>query len=182
MAFSKVQHFAFTIATVLTLFSGLSNAANIRDAIQNYPNLSNFLELLNQHKDFEDLVNTVNKKTILIPTNSALVPAALSSLSFTDQQALLQYHILNGTQQASSFAASGGATMQTFLQGNQFANLGGGQPNVVFTSKFGDSGQGKETQLSQVFSGLGTTSAIEPLNITFDGGLVHAVGTWVFSC
>ncbi|KAF8450176.1 FAS1 domain-containing protein [Terfezia claveryi] len=173
----KVQHFAFTIATVSILFSGFSNATNIRDALQNYPNLSSFLELLNQHKDFENLINTVNQKTILVPTNSALVLSVLNSLSFTDQQALLQYHILNGTQQTSSFAAPGGATMQTFLQGNQFANLGGGQPNVVFTSKFGDSGGGNETQSAQVFSGLGTKSAIEPLNITFNGGIVHAVDT-----
>ena len=175
MKSTMISFKAFTIATVLILFSGFSNAANIRDSIQNYPNLSSFLELLNQHKDFEDLVNKLNPKTLLIPTNSALMP--MNSLSFTDQQALLQYHILNGTQQASSFAATGGATMQTFLQGNQFANLGAGQPNVVFSSKFGDSGQGSETQFPQVFSGLGTKSAVEPLNVTFDGGIVHAVDT-----
>lgn len=177
MASFKVQHFAFTIATILILFSGSSNAVGIREAIQGNPNLSNFLTLLDQHKDFETLVNTRVAKTFFVPTNSALMPTALSNLTFTDQQALLQYHILNGTHQANSFAATGGATMQTFLQGNHFANLGAGQPNVVFASKFGDSGQGKETQFAQVFSGLGTKSAIEPLNITFDGGLIHAVDT-----
>ncbi|KAF8428966.1 FAS1 domain-containing protein [Tirmania nivea] len=171
------QHLVFTISIVLILFSGFSNAANIRDALQGYPNLSSFLELLNQHKDLEDLVNTQTQKTLFIPTNPALIPAVMNSLSFTDQQALLQYHILNGTHQASNFAAAGGATVQTFLQGDQFANLGAGQPNVVFTSKFGDSGQDKETKFAQVFSGLGTRSAIEPLNITFDGGIIHAIDT-----
>lgn len=179
MVFFKDQHFAFVIAAVqiLILFSGFSNAVSIRDALQNYPNFSSFVQLLNQHKDFEDLVNSKAPKTLLVPTNSALAPALINVLSLTDQQALLQYHVLNGTQQATNFAAAGGATMQTFLQGDQYANLGAGQPNVVFSSKFGNSGQGNETDHAQVFSGLGTTSAVEPLNITYDGGLVHAVDT-----
>jgi len=173
----KYQCFAFSVATVLILSSGFGNAVTIRDALKSNPNLSGFLKLLDQHKDFEALVNTDSKKTLFVPTNEALEPGTMNALPLTDQQALLQYHTLNGTHQAQSFSAEGGTTAQTFLQGNSFANLGPGQPNVVFASKFGDSGQGNETKSAQVFSGLGTKSAIEFLNIPFDGGVVHAVDT-----
>lgn len=173
----KYQRFAFSVATVLILSSGFSNAVTIRDALKDNPNFSTFLQLLDKHKDFEALANTDSQKTLFVPTNEALEPSTMSALPLTDQQALLQYHTLNGTYQAKSFSAEGGTTVQTFLQGNSFANLGPGQPNVVFASKFGDSGQGNETQSAQVFSGLGTKSAIEFMNITFDGGIVHAVDT-----
>lgn len=173
-------HAAVTTTILLSLFTGSSYAASITRALQTYPDLSKFLEVLTRDKAFQDLLNTQTPKTLFAPSNAAMAAANMAQLPLTDQQALMRYHVLNGSYPTAKLEIPGGTTLPTYLEGDQFALLGG-QTNKVFASSHGNGGQENKTPSPQIFTGLGEASPVQPKNITYDGGIIHIIDRYVNS-
>ncbi|KAF8471748.1 FAS1 domain-containing protein [Kalaharituber pfeilii] len=157
-----------------TIFS-LANAISFTEAIQNTPNLKLYQEIIKTNQAIADAAASgAGSKTVLVPSDDALTRAKFFQLDGATQQAHLRYHILNGSYPASKLSQEGGLTAHTLLESNQYAMLGGGA-NVVFASKFGDSGVGVASQEVRIYTGLGNSATVKEQDVEFDGGLIHVV-------
>ncbi|KAL8785426.1 MAG: hypothetical protein Q9213_003356 [Squamulea squamosa] len=118
-----------------------------------------------------ETLGSANNVTILAPSNKAFeqfmsTPAA-SALASNDTdaiQALLSYHILNGTYPASAVTEMP-LFLPTMLNNSKYANVTGGQ--VVEALKQGDK--------VLFYSGLLNNASVTTADQNFTGGVVHII-------
>ncbi|KAI4243544.1 MAG: hypothetical protein LQ352_007000, partial [Teloschistes flavicans] len=118
-----------------------------------------------------DSLGSASNVTILAPSNDAFekfmtspAAAALAANDTSAIQALLSYHILNGTYPASAVMEMP-AFIPTMLHNSAYANVTGGQ--VVEAVKQGDN--------VLFYSGLLSNATVTTADQNFTGGVVHVI-------
>ena len=169
---------ALTSSLLLTTLTTVTHALNIQDTLTKRPELSTFLNILNENPALLDVMNSAGggpKVTVFAPSNDAINTTDIRTLETGTQQALFRYHILNGSYPASALSVEGGQTLKTLLASDLYARLGQGEPNVVFASKFGSMGVGEPMAKPVIYTGLGVQAALEAVDIEYDAGVIHVV-------
>ncbi|KAF2712057.1 FAS1 domain-containing protein [Pleomassaria siparia CBS 279.74] len=137
----------------------------LNSTLSSRPELSNLTSLLNTNSALVAALENASNVTILAPSNEAF--AALDMSSLTDSSlvdALLQYHVLNGTYTAAQITDMS-TFVPTLLNNKSYSNITGGQ--VVECIKVGD-----ETVF---YSGLLQNSTVTTADVNFTGGVMHIV-------
>jgi len=131
---------------------------------------SGLATLLALYPDISQSLNGASDITILAPSNQALSALLNSSagqmLSKNPGaiQAILQYHVLNGTHPASSITNTS-SFIPSLLTNASYTNVTGGQ--VVEAVKIGN-----ETTF---FSGLLQNATVTHADLNFTGGVIHVI-------
>ena len=118
-------------------FVALADAQSFLTALSQFPQLSNFTTLMRNNPGLAGALLTSNASsltqiTVLVPDNSAFdkleasLGAPIGSLSVTQLEPILQYHLLVGKLTANDFAAQNGTTVPTFLNGPKYNNRSAG--------------------------------------------------------
>ena len=110
-----------------------ASAQSLQSVLGNTTNLSNLTTYVGLFPQILSTLQSAQNITILAPSNAAFAKfmnssagAALSGNNSAAIQALLMYHVLNGTHNASSI--TGNATfLPTMLSDMAYANVTGGQ-------------------------------------------------------
>ena len=110
-----------------------SQSPNITAALSSSPDLSSLANVVSQYPSLLSSLANATNITILAPSNQAFTKllnnASLADLTGSDAgavQALLQYHVLNGTYPASTITDTP-AFVPTLLQNTTYSNVTGGQ-------------------------------------------------------
>ncbi|KAI4242477.1 MAG: hypothetical protein L6R40_004031 [Gallowayella cf. fulva] len=148
-----------TSSTSLTdLLGSTDSLSTLATAVQGVPGLTQML-------------GSASNITILAPSNEAFErflstpgAAALASNDSAAIQALLSYHILNGTYPASAVTEMP-VFLPTMLNNSAYANVTGGQ--VVEAVKQGDK--------VLFYSGLLNNASVTTADQNFTGGVVHII-------
>ncbi|KAI9715773.1 MAG: hypothetical protein M1812_005772 [Candelaria pacifica] len=145
---------------------------NLTAALTSTPDLSNLTTYVSLFPQLLSQLGSAKNITILAPSNAAftklLASPAGNAIKMNNTgliQAVLSYHVLNGTHPASSI--SNASFVPTMLMDKMFANVTGGQVvegmkkgnNVVFTS------------------GLKMLSTVTKADVNFTGGIIHIIDT-----
>ena len=173
------MHFpSITVSVFLSSFASVGLAQSFTEVLQSNKELSGFLTFVQRHPAVLDIFqNRAKDVTLFVPNNNALLSfGRLDDFTTTEQQAIVRYHILNGTYESKDLSKKGGTTVPTYLEADEFALLGGGS-NVVFASAYGDSGLAANSPATEVFTGLGAKSSILTSDLKFTGGVIHVVDT-----
>jgi uncharacterized surface protein with fasciclin (FAS1) repeats len=149
------------------------------------PELSTLRYLVSQYPSIAQAVAdpAYGKRTFLAPSNTAFKNYADKSNStegpaVTDAEAMLSYHILNGSFTGADLNSPGGVAAKTFLQSPQYNNLGpggGGGGNVVYAGRYGSSGTSETPEKLKVYSGVGETAVVSRTDLSFENGYVHII-------
>ncbi|MCJ1341642.1 hypothetical protein MMC09_006938 [Bachmanniomyces sp. S44760] len=145
---------------------------NLTAALTSNPQLSNLTTYVSLFPDLLTQLGSASNITILAPSNDAFAKFLNSSTGGGDIksndtsaiQAILTYHVLNGTYPASSIKSMP-AFVPTMLTMPAYANVTGGQRvealldgmNVTF------------------FSGLLQNSTVTTADLNFTGGVIHII-------
>lgn len=169
------------IAALLAIASPLSClAATLAEAISARDDLSTLLAIATRYPSVLGNLGT-SGGTLLAPTNAALaafLEAAgipdLASVPESAAQDLVSYHILPTVLRSTDLVNPGGATSDTGLTAETYANLGG-KPNVVFASAFGSTGVEPANTGLKIYSGVGVPANVTGADIEFDDGVIHII-------
>ena len=128
--------------------------ANLTAALAGVPELSNLTSTLGLFEDLVAAVASAPNLTLLAPSNKAfedfLASDQAAALNDTDLvQAVLSYHVLNGTY-PSSAVTDKPAFIPTLLTNETYSNVTGGQVVQVV----------KKDDKVVIFSGLGANSTV----------------------
>ncbi|KEF62981.1 uncharacterized protein A1O9_00956 [Exophiala aquamarina CBS 119918] len=154
---------ALVTAQDLTLF----------EALKAHAELSNLTYLLTRSQDFVSWLDSLENITLLAPDNNAIENLTgstdITSVEVDEDgtQALLKYHILNGTY--SSFGTSEYRSIPSLLQPSDYSNVTGGQIVVAQGSSI--------TNISRFISGLLHRSSTIGDPIEFKSGMIHVIDT-----
>ncbi|KAG0642617.1 FAS1 domain-containing protein [Tuber brumale] len=162
---------------------GIRAQDSIADAIAGDGKLSTLRLVLTSNPALTQLLDdkSYGQRTFLAPSDAAFAKRLAgtnntSNTSQTQMEAMLSYHIMNGSFPASALTSPGGVAAATFLQDSQYTNLGrGAVGNMVFASQYGDSGEASSAGKLEVFGGVGNSAPIVGTDIKFGNGLVHVV-------
>lgn len=156
-------------------FAAVASAASLSDVLASQNStLSTLNSLLASNPDIVKTLSDASDITLLAPSNDALskflsnpsnAATVVSQAGLLD--ALLSYHVLNGTLYASNFTNSS-IFVPTWLSNSSYANVTGGQ--VVEASL---------TNGSNVtfWSALKQNSTVSQANLNFTGGTLHIIDT-----
>jgi len=160
---------------------GIQAQGTISDALATDGKLSTLRSILNNNPALTQLLDdkSYGQRTFLAPSNTALANYTANFTSSGNTQtlmeAILSYHIMNGSFPASNLTSPGGVAAATFLQNSQYTNLGNGSSgNVVYASQYGSSGESSSGKL-EVFGGVGNSAPIVTTDIKYGNGYVHIV-------
>ncbi|KAI2620936.1 FAS1 domain-containing protein [Hypomontagnella submonticulosa] len=134
--------------------------------------LSTLNALLASYSNFTDSLNDMKNITILAPSNDALGALTSSndstSLLFDSDyvQALLSYHVLNGTYYDSSFGNES-IFIPTMLTNESYSNVTDGQ---VVEARLSDNNV-------TFFSALKQNASVVTANVNFTGGTIHVINS-----
>ena len=150
----------------ITLLFSSYRAQYLPGMATDVPELSTFFKLINSTSD---LYNRIQQGvvTVLAPTNDAMANAGLTnnhSISTSQLEAILNYHILHGYHSSASFS-SPMAFFPSLLEDSEYTNKSGGQ--VV--------GSTKVDGTSTVVSALWSESKIVTADIFSSNGLLHSI-------
>jgi len=180
---TRIQHFP-TInmkLSCVSLFLGLalaqndggsSNDASLTDVLDaNNSTLSVLSGLLSSNPTILEAVSNASNITILAPDNDAL-NAFLNNSQVQDMvmmdpglvQAVLQYHVLNGTYYADNITDTP-SFVPTLLDNSTYTNVTGGQV-VEVVSNDGD---------VNIYSAAREMSSVTQADIAFSGGVIHVI-------
>ncbi|KAI1407655.1 FAS1 domain-containing protein [Hypoxylon sp. FL1857] len=129
--------------------------------------LSSLNALLGSNSQFADSLNNLQNVTILAPNNDALGALNDTTSLLTDPgylQALLSYHVLNGTYHNTSFTNQS-IFIPTTLTNSTYTNVTGGQ---VVEARLYDNNV-------TFFSALKQNASIVTPNVNFTGGTIHVI-------
>ncbi|KAI1110557.1 FAS1 domain-containing protein [Nemania sp. NC0429] len=165
------MHFKQLLIPALVSSVAAQNAPNLTDALASQNStLSSLNAYLQEYPRLLEAISNAQNVTILAPSNDA-VNAAIAITGSTspiippgDLQALVRYHVLNGTYYASNFSTTP-QFIPTLLTNTSYTNVTGGQRvecvsdnnNLTFISA-----------LKQNITAVTT-------NINFTGGTIHIV-------
>jgi len=134
--------------------------------------LSTLISLISNNTAISNSIGQLSNITILAPSNEALNTlisgadaATAAMLAMPDFiQAVLSYHIVNGTYYASAFSETP-AFVPTILMNETYTNVTGGQrvEGVLDDGKV------------VIRSGLGMESTVTSANLNFTGGTIHII-------
>ncbi|KAI2607797.1 FAS1 domain-containing protein [Hypoxylon sp. NC1633] len=160
---------SLALASVASVAS--AQTPNLTDAISSQNStLSTLSTLLGSNSDLADSLNSLQNVTILAPSNDALESLTSDSNSLSELtssgylQALLSYHVLNGTYRNSSFGDEA-MFIPTILTNSTYTNVTGGQVVEVRRS------DGNVT----FFSGLRENATVITPDLNFTGGVIHVI-------
>ncbi|VUC36630.1 unnamed protein product [Clonostachys rosea] len=146
-----------------------SNQPNLTQALQSAnSSLSTLTGLIATQNGTLELLNSLTDITILAPNNDALRTflgnTSVSDINPQQLQAILSYHVLNGTYYSDNVTSTP-SFLPSLLNSTQFTNVTGGQ--VVEAIK---------TDNNVTFlSGFRKQSNVTQANITFAGGVIHII-------
>ncbi|KAI1138386.1 FAS1 domain-containing protein [Hypoxylon sp. FL0543] len=129
--------------------------------------LSSLNALLGSDSRFADALNNLQNVTILAPSNDAFGALNDTTSLLTDTgylQALLSYHVLNGTYHNTSFTNQS-VFIPTTLTNSTYTNVTGGQ---VVEARLYDNNV-------TFFSALKQNASIVTANVNFTGGTIHVI-------
>lgn len=158
----------------------LSFALSIREAISQRGDLSTLNAISTR---FPSILGDLASQggTLLAPTNNALSSyindagiADIGSISEADARDLLSYHSIPISLKSADLTQTGGTIVNTKLMTEAFANLQG-QPNVVYASAFGSTGQEQALGNLQIFSGAGAPANVTGSDLAWDSGFLHVI-------
>ncbi|KAL9130543.1 MAG: hypothetical protein Q9217_001311 [Psora testacea] len=164
----------YKFLSVAALAAGAAaQTMNLTASLMATPDLSNLTQYVSLFPQLLSTLASANNITILAPSNEAFAkflnsPAgsAITNNDTATIQALLQYHVLNGTYPASAITEKP-AFVPTLLSDTSYANVTGGQ--VVEAIKQGDS--------VVFYSGLLANSTVTTADTNFTGGVIHIIDT-----
>lgn len=159
-----------------TLVAG-ATATSLSDVLSSQnSSLSTLNSLLASQPDIIKTLDDASNITVLAPSNDALskflsnpINAATVASQPSLLDALLSYHVLNGTWYTSNFTNLS-VFLPTWLSNSSYANVTGGQ--VVEASLTGG-GSGNVT----FWSALKQNSTVAQSNLNFTGGTLHIIDT-----
>ncbi|KAL8730079.1 MAG: hypothetical protein Q9166_004278 [cf. Caloplaca sp. 2 TL-2023] len=144
--------------SLVDLLGATSSLSTLTTAVQGVPGLA-------------EMLGSASNLTILAPSNEAFekfmstpAAAALAANDTDAIQAVLTYHILNGTYPASAVTETP-AFIPTMLNNSAYANVTGGQ--VVEAVQQGDN--------VLFYSGLLSNASVTTADQNFTGGVVHII-------
>lgn len=126
-------HYVFAIFAILSTVS----AQTFLEAISQYPQLANFTTLMTNNPGLAGALLTSNatsltRTTVLVPDNSAfdklqrLLGVPVGSLSVSQLEPVLSYHVLVNELTTDNFTVANGTTEPTFLTGPLYNNRSAG--------------------------------------------------------
>lgn len=140
---------------------------SLEDVLGGQDSLSTLVGLLRTRSRLNDVLSNASNITILAPNNAALRTLLRNNELVSDPglvEALLSYHVLNGTYYASNFSDT--PTFATSLLRNaKYANVTGGQALEGVTNN----------DTVSFYSGLRSESNVTEANLNFTGGVVHII-------
>ncbi|KAL3420134.1 fasciclin domain-containing protein [Phlyctema vagabunda] len=162
---------------LLTALATTGSAQTLLEALsaQN-SSLSSLNALLGTQTELVASLGAASNITILAPNNAALAAflnssAGAAAASNPDAvAALLSYHVLQGTYDASVFSETP-QFIPTLLNNATYSNVTGGQ--VVQLELVDED----DTQTATIFSGLLSNSSVVTPNLNFTGGVIHVIDT-----
>ncbi|RPB03398.1 Fasciclin-domain-containing protein [Choiromyces venosus 120613-1] len=178
-----MKNYLFLLASAVSIHA----QDKIADVLATEGKLSTLSSILYNNPALSQLLDdkSYGQRTFLAPSDIAFakyvsganITSAESHPSQTQMEAMLAYHIMNGSFPASSLASPGGVAASTFLQDTQYTNLGpeGRSGNVVYASKYGSSGEAGAAGKLEVFGGVGGSAPIVRTDIQYGNGYVHVV-------
>ncbi|KAI6820532.1 hypothetical protein KC332_g7026 [Hortaea werneckii] len=149
--------------------SGSSGMTNLTALLSSTDSLSSLNDLVGNYPDFAAALASREDVTILAPSNDALetlMNSDAASMLDNDQfvQALLNYHVINGTVYASNITQTP-IFAPTYLNSSMYSNVTGGQ--VVEARR--------EDGEVQFVSGLKQVSTVAQPNVNYTNGVVHII-------
>merc|ERR1711988_1109149 len=149
--------------------SGSSGMMNLTALLSSTDSLSSLNDLVGNYPDFAAALASLEDATILAPSNDALetlMNSDAASMLDNDQfvQALLNYHVINGTVYASNITQTP-IFAPTYLNSSMYSNVTGGQ--VVEARR--------EDGEVQFVSGLKQVSTVAQPNVNYTNGVVHII-------
>merc|ERR1712115_491670 len=149
--------------------SGSSGMMNLTALLSSTDSLSSLNDLVGNYADFAAALASREDATILAPSNDALetlMNSDAASMLDNDQfvQALLNYHVINGTVYASNITQTP-IFAPTYLNSSMYSNVTGGQ--VVEARR--------EDGEVQFVSGLKQVSTVAQPNVNYTNGVVHII-------
>merc|ERR1711881_826264 len=149
--------------------SGSSGMTNLTALLSGTDSLSSLNDLVGNYPDFAATLASWEDVTILAPSNDALetlMNSDAASMLDNDQfvQALLNYHVINGTVYASTITQTP-IFAPTYLNSSMYSNVTGGQ--VVEARR--------EDGEVQFVSGLKQVSTVAQPNVNYTNGVVHII-------
>merc|ERR1712003_412046 len=149
--------------------SGSSGMMNLTALLSSTDSLSSLNDLVGNYPDFAAALASREDATILAPSNDALetlMNSDAASMLDNDQfvQALLNYHVINGTVYASNITQTP-IFAPTYLNSSMYSNVTGGQ--VVAAQM--------EDGEVQFVSGLKQVSTVAQPNVNYTNGVVHII-------
>merc|ERR1712032_1306042 len=149
--------------------SGSSGMMNLTALLSSTDSLSSLNDLVGNYPDFAAALASREDATILAPSNDALetlMNSDAASMLDNDQfvQALLNYHVINGTVYASNITQTP-IFAPTYLNSSMYSNVTGGQ--VVEARR--------EDGEVQFVSGLKQVSTVAQPNVNYTNGVVHII-------
>merc|ERR1712070_1019939 len=149
--------------------SGSSGMMNLTALLSSTDSLSSLNDLVGNYPDFAAALASREDVTILAPSNDALetlMNSDAASMLDNDQfvQALLNYHVINGTVYASNITQTP-IFAPTYLNNSMYSNVTGGQ--VVEARR--------EDGEVQFVSGLKQVSTVAQPNVNYTNGVVHII-------
>ncbi|KAF7513646.1 hypothetical protein GJ744_007697 [Endocarpon pusillum] len=138
---------------------------NLTAALASSPELSRLTGALGLVPGVGATLGEASNITLLAPSNAAFEELNATTLNDTALiQAVLQYHVLNGTYYAENVTETP-SFIPTMLMNSSYTNVTGGQ--VVEAVRR----DGKVV----FFSGLLMNSTVTQANVTFDNGIIHII-------
>lgn len=176
--------------------SGLGHAQSLLQALSTYPELTQFSNLLSTNPSLASgLLSADAERTVLVPNNKAFAAyqqqtgQGLGAASAEVLRPFLQYHVLDGSYDASSFKPNRGVTIPTLLTGEVFNNRSAGAALSSFAASSGDDDNNGQVVFAAprqsgpvyVQSGLAQQVNLTTTNGTFEGGRFHIIDGLVLS-
>ncbi|KAI1767950.1 FAS1 domain-containing protein [Hypoxylon sp. FL1150] len=144
--------------------------ASLTDAIGSQGTLSSLAAILGSNSAIMNALNNMQNVTILAPSNDALNSLNSDNIGMLTNsaylQALLSYHVLNGTYYNTTFTNES-MFIPTALTNKTYANVTGGQ--VVEAQLYNNN--------VTFFSALKENATIVTPNVNFTGGTIHVVNS-----
>ncbi|KAI0146409.1 FAS1 domain-containing protein [Xylariaceae sp. FL1272] len=165
---------AKTLLLLATVTITNAQSTSLTDALGSQDSLSSLASLL-ANSSLSQSLDSLSNVTILAPNNDALsavlnsadTSVSLSAPGYID--ALLSYHILNGTYYTSNITNSS-TFLPTHLANTTYTNITGGQ--VVEAARVNDN--------VTFFSALKLNSTVVTPDLNFTGGTVHIINSLLF--
>lgn len=175
----------FSKGFVAAALATAASAQSLTDVLGGMSDLSNLTTFLGLYPDIASTIGGMTNVTLLAPSNQAFTTALNSSTgaainaSNTDViNALLSYHVLNGTY--ANFTTRP-QFIQTGLMPGMYANVTGGQyvevigRNVSMNATMSSNSTNSTTRYGTAYSGLLQNSSIISNGTRFNGGVVHVI-------